>query len=118
MELEFKVSYDMESEYICGGRRYRARLGAHISNTSQKYLPEIVSQIGTVRHDAYGLNDSFEFPTENVIKIFSDAFKVQMIGAKYGQDLKTLIYNGERPRLVHFNGTLYYEPWYIYTSGK
>lgn len=117
MEPEFKVSFDYESEYIYVGRRYRARLGASLCITSQKYLSEIISQIGTIRHDAYGLSDSYEFPSERVVKIFSDRFGIKMIGAKYSEDMKTLLYNGEHPRLVHRNGIIYYEPWYVYTGG-
>lgn len=95
---QFKVSYDLESEYTYNGVTYRIRYGAHRLNSAKDYFPEKVKLIGTVTHDANAdRTKSFHvFPDPEVVDIFSKMFEVPLVGARWTDTFSDLEYQGQR----------------------
>lgn len=106
---QFKVSYDLESEYTYKGVTYRIRYGAHRGNCSKEYFPEKVKLIGTVTHQASGdaATGFHVFPDPEAVEVFSKMFEVPLVGARWTETFSDLEYQGQRGDLWEDEHSVY-----------
>lgn len=109
--LQFKVGFDMESEFedTATRRIYRVRVGAHVQNTRSDYLNEVISTIGTVRCRYPHFH---EYPPREIVEELRTHFGgISLVGMRYTSDY-TVEYNGKSPPrpLLVWGGNTWIDP--------
>lgn len=87
--LQFKVSYNLSSEYTFKGRAYRVRFGCHKSCVREDYLMQEVKTVGTVMNYYQGHH---EFPPQEVMDLFNESRPFPLIPARWTEDFLEVEY--------------------------